>query len=131
MGWSWGRMRHHCSESPLTPFIGAAYTPPVSRPVRKGFRRMVFSPLLRPAVAHTGIRWEEPDCPLCGGERRSPILEAPDPTPGGPGLRFAVVRCDECGLHFTSPPPDPATIGRFYPPSYPPHRRPRARDRSA
>jgi SAM-dependent methyltransferase len=36
--------------------------------------------------------------------------------PGGSGLRFAVVRCDECGLHFTSPRPDPATIGQFYRP---------------
>jgi hypothetical protein len=25
-----------------------------------------------------------------------------------------VVRCEECNLHFTSPRPDPATIGQFY-----------------
>ncbi len=77
---------------------------------------MIFVPQTQPAVGPARIRWEDPPCPLCGGERRSPVLEAPDPMPGGSGLRFAVVKCDECGLHFTSPRPDSATIGQFYPP---------------
>ena len=54
------------------------------------------------------------------------VLEAPDPTPSdGPGLWFAVVRCENCGLAYTNPRPSPATIGRFYPADYRPHRRPR------
>jgi hypothetical protein len=77
---------------------------------------MIFSPEARPVVAPARIRWEDPPCPLCGGERRSPVLEAPDLRPGGSGLRFAIVRCEDCDLHFTSPRPDPATIGQFYPP---------------
>jgi SAM-dependent methyltransferase len=89
---------------------------------------MVYSPLALPTPVETGIRWDEPDCLLCGGDRRTPVVEAPDPTPGGSGLRFAVVRCDECGLHFTSPRPDVETIGQFYPSTYRPHRRPRERD---
>ncbi len=92
---------------------------------------MIISPQLRPPAVRPGITWDDPHCPLCGGDRRTPVLEAPDPTPGGPGLRFAVVRCDGCGLHFTSPRPDPATIGQFYPPSYRPTQRPRDRDRSS
>ena len=77
---------------------------------------MIFTPETRPASGPARIRWEEPPCPLCSGDRRSPILEAPDLAPGGSGLRFAVVRCDECGLHFTSPRPDADTISQFYPP---------------
>jgi SAM-dependent methyltransferase len=91
---------------------------------------MVYSPLVQSASVQTGIQWDEPDCPLCGGDRRTPVVDAPDPTPGGCGLRFAVVRCDECGLHFTSPRPDRETIGQFYPSSYRPFCRPRERDRS-
>jgi hypothetical protein len=76
---------------------------------------MIFTPETRPVVGPARIRWDDPPCPLCGGDRRSGVLEAPDWTPGGPGLRFAVVRCEQCGLHFTSPRPDSATIGQFYP----------------
>jgi hypothetical protein len=39
------------------------------------------------------------------------VLEASDAVSG---LRFAVVRCDECGMRFTSPRPDARTIGQFY-----------------
>lgn len=75
----------------------------------------------RPAVA-----WEDAECPLCGGDRHALLLEAPDPLPpDGAGLRFAVVRCEECGLTYTNPRPTPRTIGRFYPSDYAPHRRPR------
>jgi SAM-dependent methyltransferase len=72
---------------------------------------MIFVRDARPDVEPQRIRWEEPQCPLCRGERHRPLLEAPDPVSG---LRFAVVRCDECGLRFTSPRPNAATIGRFY-----------------
>jgi SAM-dependent methyltransferase len=83
---------------------------------------MIVSPQLQTSMLRPGIVWEEPECLLCGGERRSPVLEAPDVGRGTPGLWFAVVRCDECGLHFTSPRPDAATIGQFYPENYRPHR---------
>ena len=76
---------------------------------------MIFSPETRPALASVRIRWDDPPCPLCGGERRSSVVERQIRAPGGSGLRFAVVRCDECGLHFTSPRPDSETIEQFYP----------------
>lgn len=75
---------------------------------------MILSPNLKLGDGSTGIVWDDPPCPLCSGERRTPVVEAPDRMPGGSGLRFAVVRCGECGLHFTSPRPNRATIGQFY-----------------
>ncbi len=64
------------------------------------------------------IIWEEPGCLLCGGRRGLPLLEAPDNLVGGSGLWFAVVRCPDCGLCFTSPRPDAQSIARFYPNGY-------------
>ncbi len=79
-----------------------------------------------PLPADAPVAWEEVDCPLCGRADATLLLEAPDPAPaGGRGLRFAVVRCDGCGLAYTNPRPSPAAIGRFYPPDYQPHRRPK------
>src|SRR5262249_9220869 len=40
---------------------------------------------------------------------------------------FVVVQCQQCGLCFTNPRPTAASIGRFYPSGYRPHRTPRAR----
>jgi SAM-dependent methyltransferase len=71
------------------------------------------------------LEWEEVDCPLCGGRQRHILLEAADLAPGSSGLRFAVVRCSDCGLCYTNPRPSPATIGQFYPDVYRPHRAPR------
>jgi SAM-dependent methyltransferase len=79
------------------------------------------------AQAGPVVEWEEVDCLLCGGRNWSPLLEAPDAIPGGTGLWFAVVQCQDCGLCFTNPRPSPNTIGRFYPEVYPPHRAPRSR----
>jgi 2-polyprenyl-3-methyl-5-hydroxy-6-metoxy-1,4-benzoquinol methylase len=74
---------------------------------------------------HPRVTWEETACPLCGLDKASLLLEAPDPVPiDGHGLRFAVVRCENCGLTYTNPRPTPATIARFYPADYRPHRRP-------
>jgi SAM-dependent methyltransferase len=84
--------------------------------------------LAAPAVAEGPlIEWEEPDCLLCGSRSGSPLVEAPDWTPGGTGLWFAAVQCQECGLCFTSPRPNDQTIGQFYPSVYRPHRSPRPR----
>jgi SAM-dependent methyltransferase len=71
------------------------------------------------------VEWEEPDCLLCGGQRWTPVLEAPDRAPGGTGLWFAVVQCLDCGLCFTNPRPSAASIGQFYPVGYAPHHLPR------
>ena len=86
--------------------------------------------LHRPAVAadprRPSLAWEDTPCPLCGHDRVAMLLEAPDAVPAdGDGLWFAVVRCEHCGTAYTNPRPTPATIGRFYPPDYRPHRRPR------
>ena len=68
------------------------------------------------------VEWEECDCPLCGGQRWAPFIEAPDPLGGS--LRFAVVRCRDCGLCFTNPRPSPCSIEQFYPLVYGPQRAP-------
>jgi 2-polyprenyl-3-methyl-5-hydroxy-6-metoxy-1,4-benzoquinol methylase len=90
---------------------------------------MMFTPLELTADEPSGpvVEWEEPDCPLCGGRRWSPLLEAPDCAPGGTGLWFAVVQCQDCGLCFTNPRPSAASIGQFYPSVYRPHRTAAAR----
>jgi len=68
------------------------------------------------------IEWELTDCPLCGRQRWSTLLEAADVNAAGRGPRFSVVRCCRCGLCFTNPRPSPASIGQFYPAEYGPHR---------
>jgi SAM-dependent methyltransferase len=68
------------------------------------------------AAAGPAVEWEEADCLLCGGRNWSPLLEAPDNHPGGSGLWFFVVQCQDCGLCFTNPRPSARCIGRFYPP---------------
>jgi SAM-dependent methyltransferase len=73
------------------------------------------------------IEWEDAACALCGNRSGTPLVEAPDSTPGGSGLWFAVVQCQDCGLCYTNPRPNPRTIGQFYPSVYGPHRPPRRR----
>ncbi len=94
---------------------------------------MSFFPrdLAEPSTAvGPAVEWEEPDCLLCGSRHSSPLVEAPDNGPDGTGLWFAVVQCQDCGLCFTSPRPSEATIGQFYPTSYPPHRAPELRHKA-
>jgi SAM-dependent methyltransferase len=93
---------------------------------------MILMPpdLAAPDMSGPVVEWEEPDCLLCGGQRWTPVLEAPDHAPGGTGLWFAVVQCLDCGLCFTNPRPSSASIGQFYPASYAPHHLPSARRRS-
>lgn len=85
------------------------------------FPRLLRTPQLR--VPST-IEWEECNCLLCGGNHYTPLVEAPDNMPGGKGLWFAVVQCQDCGLCFTNPRPSPRSIAQFYPPAYRPHRVP-------
>ncbi len=94
---------------------------------------MSFFPRDLPApvsAAEPVVEWEEPDCPLCQGRQRATLVEAPDAAPGGTGLWFAVVQCQDCGLCFTSPRPSERAIGRFYPPAYAPHQ-PQRKERPA
>lgn len=71
-------------------------------------------------TAPVPLEWEETDCPLCGSEDWSPLMEASDPLEDQ-GLRFLVVQCRHCELCFTNPRPTPASIGHFYPEDYKPH----------
>ena len=72
------------------------------------------------------VRWADSPCPLCGHRDEQVLFEAADPNPpAGGGLVFAVVECRRCGLGYTNPRPDEASIGQFYPADYRPHRRPR------
>lgn len=66
------------------------------------------------------IAWEECACPCCGSARFTPLLEADDALKSG--LRFLIVTCARCGLCFTNPRPDPASMERFYPDDYHCHR---------
>lgn len=78
--------------------------------------------LAAPAGSGWPIEWEEPCCLMCGGQRRTPLIEGQDFEGGAQGLWFAVVQCQECGLCYTCPRPTESTIGHFYPAIYEPHR---------
>ena len=69
--------------------------------------------------ATTDLEWEESPCPLCGSCHYEPLIEAADASQDE-GLRFLVVRCEQCGLCFTNPRPSPRSIDLFYPDDYPP-----------
>jgi SAM-dependent methyltransferase len=93
---------------------------------------MSFFPhdLAAPAAARgPAVEWEEVNCLLCGGGSWSPLLEAQDNVPGGTGLWFFVVQCQDCGLCFTNPRPSPRCMGPFYNALYPAHRTPGERRR--
>jgi SAM-dependent methyltransferase len=92
------------------------------------YPRAPGAPAAAPAVL---VEWDETACPLCESTRWLTLVEAPDLTPGGTGLWFAVVQCQQCGLCFTNPRPSPATIGNFYPAGYRPHQFPAQRARRA
>src|SRR5437773_1445670 len=61
--------------------------------------------------------FEEVACPGCGGARRTLRFQGRDPSVG-PGVAFSIVRCDDCGQHYTSPRPIAAAIARYYPAEY-------------
>jgi SAM-dependent methyltransferase len=67
------------------------------------------------------ICWQEVGCPHCNIDRFEPVLEADDVLASG--LRFLIVRCAGCGLCYTNPRPDPASMRRFYPANYHCHQR--------
>ena len=59
-------------------------------------------------------------CPGCGSDRFTRVREARDMN-RQTQLRFTIVRCDACGLHYTNPRPTLATLGRWYPEDYEPY----------
>jgi SAM-dependent methyltransferase len=65
------------------------------------------------------IVWEECPCPLCAGVDHVALFEAGDTQ--GRELRFLLVKCKRCGLCFTNPRPDAASIQQFYAADYPCH----------
>jgi SAM-dependent methyltransferase len=77
-----------------------------------------------PSPATDPLKWEEPDCLLCGSRRRETVVRAHDNAAPDDWHRYTVVRCLDCGLCFTSPRPTPDFIGAFYPECYPPHETP-------
>jgi SAM-dependent methyltransferase len=67
----------------------------------------------------TKVVWETTCCLLCGGDRWTPVEDAPALIDGG--VRCSVVRCRDCHLVYTSPRPSAETIHGFYD-DYKPHR---------
>lgn len=51
-------------------------------------------------------------CPICEGTTFVPFLNARDYTVSQD--RFQIVKCSECGFHFTNPIPDETKIGEYY-----------------
>jgi len=90
------------------------------------FPQALAASSVRPGPA---LQWEEPNCLLCGAHNWSGLVEGADGCPGGTGMWFAVVQCQECGLCFTNPRPSLVSISHFYPREYPPHQSPRPRRR--
>jgi 2-polyprenyl-3-methyl-5-hydroxy-6-metoxy-1,4-benzoquinol methylase len=61
------------------------------------------------------VEWQEPRCLLCNSSEGSMLVEAPDSLPGGSGLWFAVMQCQDCGLCYTCPRPSTMAMSQFYP----------------
>lgn len=57
-------------------------------------------------------------CDLCGSEKHEPVARQTDRLHRTTEEVFTIVRCVECGLHFTNPRPTPAEIGRYYASGY-------------
>jgi SAM-dependent methyltransferase len=91
---------------------------------------------LKTQHSQPAIVWEECACLLCGSANLASLLEASNPRawqgisfpssslgtrtgpPGDAGFRFRIAKCNRCGLCFTNPRPDLASIKRFYPADY-------------
>ena len=67
------------------------------------------------------IHWETAACPLCGSGKERDFLGAI----GKDGLEYRLAQCDRCGMVFTNPRPDEASIGHFYPEDYSPYQPPK------
>lgn len=58
------------------------------------------------------------NCDLCGSTSASFVTKQTDVFHGTTKEYFSIVRCDQCGLHFTNPRPDKVEIDQYYPESY-------------
>ena len=58
------------------------------------------------------------DCDLCGSSKHEPIACQTDLLHRTTEKFFTVVRCCDCGLHFTNPRPTKEEIGKFYASDY-------------
>ena len=57
-------------------------------------------------------------CNLCGSDNNEPVATQTDCLHRATENIFTVVRCVECGLHFTNPRPTPLEIGSYYTSGY-------------
>lgn len=60
------------------------------------------------------MHFETIACPGCGSEKHQPFLDVRDRFNVIPERLFSIVRCAHCGLLYTNPRPDAASIGAFY-----------------
>jgi SAM-dependent methyltransferase len=74
-------------------------------------------------MPHAPIRWETVPCTLCGWAEDREFLRAT----GDDGIEYRLGECPSCGMVYTNPRPDEASIGRFYPEEYSPYQPPRRR----
>lgn len=68
--------------------------------------------------------FERVNCPGCGGERSKVAFVGRDWTLD-PQRQIFIVRCEDCGLHFTNPRPTAQRLGAYYQADYAPYHRQR------
>src|SRR3546814_1910554 len=68
-------------------------------------------------------------CPMGCPRGDEAVLTGHDRLHGLPG-RFTVVRCNTCKLTRTTPRPDAATMGNYYPADYQPYSQTRIKDKA-
>jgi len=61
---------------------------------------------------------ETVDCDLCGSSNYLPVVSQTDILHKTTTELFTVVKCLDCGLHYTNPRPNRSEIGEFYSKSY-------------
>lgn len=66
------------------------------------------------------INWETVSCPLCGETGDREFLR----TTGDDNVEYRLGQCGECGMVYTNPRPDAASIAQFYPEDYAPYQPP-------
>lgn len=63
--------------------------------------------------------FEHVPCAVCGADAPEPVVAAPNRDPHDTrAVRYQLVRCTGCGLHYVTPRPRPDRLGEFYPEHY-------------
>ena len=57
-------------------------------------------------------------CDFCGSAEAVPVARQADKLHRTTDELFTIVRCKECGLHYTNPRPSAHEIGRYYAENY-------------